>query len=387
MSAPGKTPASGWRALLRPIDALAVLVPVAAALELLHAPPVAVFLVSGLAIVPLAAIMGRSTEALAERVGPGAGGLLNATFGNAAELIIAIIGLSHGLGDVVKASITGSIIGNSLLVLGLSAFAGGLKHSVQRFNRTAASMGSTLMALAAVGMIVPTLFWYGAQDPIAKLRPGAEAGGAAPPLDRLERGLSLEIAIVLGAVYVLSLVFSLKTHKHLYSGDAVHPAAGAPGEPARVSVGASVGLLLVSSALVAVLSELLVGALEPTARSLGLTDLFVGVIVVAIIGNAAEHSSAVLAAVRNQMDLAMHIAIGSSLQIALFVTPLLVGISYFVGPAPIDLHFTLFEVGAVVLAVFSVNLVSQDGESNWMEGVLLLAVYAILGVAFYFMPA
>src|SRR2546426_404588 len=194
------------------VDYLLVLVPVAALLELLHGPPTLVFAVSALGIVPLAGVMGRATETLAHRAGPGIGGLLNATFGNAAELIIAIIGLSRGLGEVVKASITGSIIGNSLLVLGLSILAGGLKYPVQRFNRTAASVGSTLMALAAIGMIVPTLFWHAPQ--------GARPEAASPTLGRLEKGLSLEIAVVLGAVYLLSLVFSLRTHKHLYAGDA-----------------------------------------------------------------------------------------------------------------------------------------------------------------------
>jgi Ca2+:H+ antiporter len=369
------------------LDGLLVLVPVAVALEIAHAAPVAVFLGSALAIVPLAGIIGRATEQLAERVGPGAGGLLNATFGNAAELIIAVIGLSHGLTDVVKASITGSVIGNALLVLGLSVLAGGLKHPVQRFNRMAASLGSTLLVLAAIGMLMPTLFWYAAKDPM--LRGG---GGTTPAaLQRLEKGLSVEIAVVLGAVYLLSLLFSLRTHRHLYAGDGVHPVspdgAAPPGEGRPRSARGALLLLVAGSALIALLSEFLVGALEPAARALGLTDLFVGVVVVAIVGNAAEHSSAVVAALRDRMDLALHIAIGSGLQIALFVTPLLVGISYLVGPAPIDLHFTLLEVGAVVLGVVSVHLVCQDGESNWMEGVLLLAVYAILGVAFYFLPA
>lgn len=373
----------GWKAHLKPIDALLFLVPVAIVLAWIKVTPVAVFIVACLAIIPLAGVMGRATEQLAERAGPGVGGLLNATFGNAAELILAIIGLSHGLGEVVKASITGSIIGNCLLVLGLAALVGGLKHPVQKFNRTAASLGSTLLALAAIGMLVPTIFWYSAKSE-AHIGAGASAAAA---IDRPLRGLSVEIAIVLGIVYILSLVFSLKTHKHLYAGDVIHPEPAHPGGKKHASgMGVPVGLLIASSAGVAVLSELLVGALEPTAHALGLTDLFVGVIVVAIVGNAAEHSSAVFAAVRGQMDLAVHIAVGSSLQVALFVTPLLIGLSYVIGPAPIDLHFTLFEVGAVVLGVSAVHLVAQDGELNWMEGVLLLAVYAILGIGFYFLP-
>jgi len=383
-----------WYRPSHPLDYFLALVPVAVALEAAQAPPPAIFAVSALAIVPLAGLMGRATERLAEVGGPGIGGLLNATFGNAAELIIATVALSRGLGEVVKASITGSIIGNLLLVLGLSLLSGGLRHSVQRFNRTAASMGATLLALAAIAMIVPTLFWHAALDPLA--RAGAAPGLARPPgaLERLEKGLSVEIAIVLGTVYVLSLVFSLGTHRHLYAGDALTPrreSAGPGGLPrgteGRLSTAGSIVLLLVSAVLAALLSEFLVGALEPTARTLGLTDLFVGVIVVAIVGNAAEHASAVLAAVRNQVDLAFHIAVGSSLQIALFVTPVLLGLSYLLGPRPIDLHFSMFEVGSVTLSVIAVNLVAQDGESNWMEGVLLLAVYVILGIAFFFLPA
>lgn len=413
--------------LRNPVDLLLVLVPVAILLELLHSAPVAIFAVAALAIVPLAGVMGRATEALSEKAGPGIGGLLNATFGNAAELIIAAIGLSHGLGAVVKASITGSIIGNCLLVLGASILAGGLKHPVQRFNRTAASLGTTLMALAAIGLLVPTLFWAAAKQEgpesgakpatasEAVSQPGRDAasgtGADAPDtafvperhaaplatdrLEILERGLSREIAFVLGCVYVLSLVFSLRTHRHLYAGEpsashgreGAHGAAGkAHGEVKTGGILRPVLMLLGASVLVGVLAELLVGALEPTARAMGLTDLFVGVIVVAIVGNAAEHSSAIFAAMRNDMDLALNIAIGSSLQIALFVTPLLLAISYFVGNSPIDLHFTLFEVAGVVMAVGATTLVAQDGESHWMEGVMLLAVYVILGVAFYFLP-
>ena len=387
------------RAWYRPghaVDYLLLFVPIAGIFEIAHAPPPLIFLFSALGIVPLAGLMGRATEALAEKSGPGIGGLLNATFGNAAEMIIAVIGLSKGLGEVVKASITGSIIGNLLLVLGLSFLAGGVKFKTQRFNRSAASMGTTLLTLAAIGMIVPTLFWYGANDPIAR---GGRPDEAVASLNHLERGLSVEIAIVLGLVYVLSLIFSLGTHRHLYAGDGVMPATvGEPGtarEGARegtrthaksASLAGPIGSLLVASALVALLSEFLVGALEPTAKAFGLTDLFVGVIVVAIIGNAAEHASAVFAAMKNQMDLALHIAVGSSLQIALFVTPVLLGLSYIVGPHPIDLHFSMFEVGGVTLAAIAVNLVAQDGESNWMEGVMLLAVYAILAIAFFFLP-
>jgi Ca2+:H+ antiporter len=312
--------------------------------------------------------MGKATEYLAERLGAGLGGLLNATFGNAAELIIALMALREGLYDVVKASITGSIIGNILLVLGLAIVFGGLKFEVQRFNRTAAGLGATLLALSVIGLVVPAIFHI-----------IVGSGQAARELN-----LSLEIAIVLFITYILSLVFALRTHKHLYAGETPHAHDEALGV-AGWSKGQSVTVLLVATSLVALMSEFLVGAVEHTAQAFGMTDVFVGVILVAIIGNAAEHSTAVLMAAKNQMDLAMNIAVGSSIQIALFVAPVLVFVSYLFG-RPMDLLFTVFEVVSVALAVGSVSLISMDGESNWMEGVQLLAVYVILGIAFYFLP-
>jgi Ca2+:H+ antiporter len=348
---------------------LLVFVPIAIALEIAHASPVAVFATSCLAIIPLAGLMGKATEHLAEKVGEGAGGLLNATFGNAAELIIAIVALDKGLPDVVKASITGSIIGNILLVFGLSALTGGIRYSVQRFNQTAASLGTTMLTLSVVGLLVPALF-----HEVAQGHPTTE------------QGLSLEIAVILMMTYALSLVFTLRTHKHLYAGghgvESQH-AIGTHGWSKTLSV----TVLLVATAFVAVMSEFLVGAVEATAKSFGMTEVFVGVILVAIIGNAAEHSTAVLMALKNKMDIAVNIAVGSSIQIALFVAPLLVFLSYFIGPQPMDLLFTSFEVLAIALSVGIIALISQDGESNWMEGVQLLAVYAILGIAFYYLPA
>jgi Ca2+:H+ antiporter len=351
------------------LNLLLIFVPVAIVLELMHASPVMIFVASCLAIIPLAGLMGKATEHLAETLGEGVGGLLNATFGNAAELIIAIMALREGLYEVVKASITGSIIGNVLLVFGLSALIGGFKFPTQTFNKTAASLGSTMLTLSAIGLVVPALFFYAVQgDP--------NAG---------EQELSLEIAVILMLTYILSLVFTLKTHKHLYSGghgEAADEAMGTHGW----SRGKSIGVLLGATALVALMSEFLVGAVEATAKSFGMTEIFVGVILVAIIGNAAEHSTAVLMAMKNKMDIAINIAVGSSIQIALFVAPLLVFLSYVVGPRPMDLHFSNFEVLAVALSVGIIALISQDGESNWMEGVQLLAVYAILGIAFFFLP-
>jgi Ca2+:H+ antiporter len=277
------------------------------------------------------------------------------------------VALREGLQDVVKASLTGSILGNILLVLGAAMFAGGLKYERQKFNQTAAGMGASLLLLAAVGLIVPALFHFTAGD-----------RGLA-----IEHKLSLTISIVLFAIYLASLLFSLRTHRHLYAGGA-HDASDLGEQPWTRS--ASITILAIVAGLVALMSEMLVGAMEPASQQLGLTQVFVGVILVALVGNAAEHSTAVIVAVKNKMDLAYGIAVGSSLQIALFVAPLLVFASYFLG-TPLDLTFTPFEVAAVTISVLIVGFVAMDGESNWMEGVMLVGVYLILAIAFFFLPA
>lgn len=350
------------------LDVLLLFIPIAVILHYTHAPAIWTFLASGLAIVPLAGWMGKATESLAEKLGAGIGGLLNATFGNAAEMIIAFQGLRAGLTEVVKASLTGSILGNILLVLGLSILAGGIKHKNQKFNRTAATMNATLMALSAIGLLVPAVFhWVTVGQP----REGRLAA---------EANISLEISIVLFVTYILSLVFALKTHKDLFMGTSHEHQ-----ESARMSMKTGVVILVVATAFIAWMSELLVHAVEPASKAVGLTEIFVGVIVVAVIGNAAEHSTAVLVAMKNQMDLAYNIAVGSSMQIALFVAPALIFLSYAIGQ-PMNLLFTTFEVITVGLAVAIVSLVAIDGESNWMEGVLLLAVYLIFAIAFFFLP-
>ena len=349
------------------LNVLLLFVPLALALEWLHAAPMWVFIVSALAIVPLAGLLGKATEHVTSHVGAGVGGLLNASLGNAAELIIAFVALKEGLHDVVKASITGSIIGNILLVLGASMVAGGLRHEHQRFNRTAAGVGSSLLLLAAVGLVVPALFHF-----------TAAARGVT-----VERELSLEIAVILFVIYALSLIFSLKTHRHLYIGE---PADAEEAGKGAWGLRKSLWVLTVVTAAIAVMSEILVGAIEPAAHALGLTQVFVGVILVALVGNAAEHSTAVMVAMKNKMDLALGIAVGSSLQIALFVAPVLVFASYLVG-MPLDLLFTPFEVAAVTISVLAVGFVSMDGESNWMEGAMLIGIYFILALAFYFLPA
>ena len=275
--------------------------------------------------------------------------------------------LREGLHDVVKASLTGSIIGNILLVLGVAMFAGGMKYECQKFNQTAAGMGASLLLLAAVGLIIPALFHFTAAD-----------RGIV-----IERELSLTISFILFVIYVASLLFTLKTHHHLFAGEA-HNASDLGEQPWTRR--ASISILTVVACLVALMSEMLVGALEPASQQLGLTQVFVGVILVALVGNAAEHSSAVMVALKNKMDLAYGIAVGSSLQIALFVAPLLVFASYLFG-TPLDLIFTPFEVAAVTISVLIVGFVAMDGESNWMEGVMLVGVYLMLAIAFFFLPA
>ena len=346
------------------LDGLLVFIPVAVVLHYSHADELWTFIASGVAIIPLAGWMGKATEGLAERLGAGIGGLLNATFGNAAEMIIAFQGLRAGLSEVVKASLTGSILGNILLVFGASALFGGLRYTNQRYNRTAATMSATLMALSAIGLLVPALFHW------------VTLGTAGTA----EKNISLEISIVLFVTYILSLVFALRTHKDLYQGSHETAAEGESMSPRTAAI-----VLVVATGMIAWMSELLVHAVEPASKKLGLTEIFVGVIAVAIIGNAAEHSTAILMAMKNQMDLAYHIAVGSSMQIALFVAPVLVFLSYAIGK-PMDLLFTTFEVITVGLAVAIVSLVAADGESNWMEGVLLVAVYVIFAIAFFYLP-
>jgi Ca2+:H+ antiporter len=360
---------------LRPsLDWLLVFVPVAFVLRYVPAwqNETALFVVSALAIIPIAGWMGHATEQLAHRMGEGIGGLLNASFGNAAELIIALIALRAGRIEVVKASITGSIIGNLLLVLGASVFIGGLRHRKQTFNKTAARASCTALILAASALVIPSIFHVAA----------ARAGGWT---ELSQQRLSLAIACVLLATYGAILLFSLVTHKQLFgAGETDQRRAG--DESDRWSVRKAVGVLLVATLAVAWVSEFLVGAVEAAQHSLGVTEVFVGVIIVAIVGNAAEHSTAITMALKNKMDLSLGIAVGSSLQIALFVAPVLVFASY-AFPHQLSLEFTLPEIVAVVLAAFVTDQIAGDGESNWLEGVQLLALYAIIGLLFYFLPA
>jgi Ca2+:H+ antiporter len=344
---------------------LLIFVPAAILLSLLSpSSHMLIFVAACLAIVPLAGWLGRATEELTHNTNQGIGGLVNATFGNATELIIAVAALQKGLYGVVKASLTGSLIGNLLLVLGGAILAGGVKHERQRFNVTAARAQVTLLTLATIGMIMPAAFHY-----------LAGPGGRSR-----ENDLSLEISLVLLLVYGAHLVFSLRTHKQLFAG----LPAGAT--TATWSVKKSILILLGATALIAWVSEILVGSVEEAAATLGLTRVFIGVIVVAVVGNAAEHSTAVMMAIKNRMELSIGIAIGSSLQIALFVAPVLVAVSYFIGPRPMDLVFTPAEVLAMFFAVLISGHITSDGESNWFEGAMLLAVYLILAIVFFFLP-
>jgi Ca2+:H+ antiporter len=332
----------------------------------------ALFICSCLAIIPLAGWMGRATEELAEHLGQGAGGLLNATFGNAAELIIGLVALSKGLTGVVKASITGSIIGNVLLVMGGSILAGGLKFREQRFNKTAARASTTTLTLAAVALAIPTIFHVAA---------GARSGGWT---QATEQSLSLAIAVVLFATYACMLAFELVTHKQLYAGDPHNRSADWNGSR-NWSLAKSIIVLLAATSLVVLMSEFLVGAVEAARAALGLSEVFVGVIVIAVIGNAAEHSTAVIVAMKDKMGLSLEIAIGSSLQIALFVAPVLLFFSYLFGQ-PMDLEFTVPEVVAMFVAVHLIFQINGDGETNWLEGVQLLSLYLILCILFFYLP-
>jgi Ca2+:H+ antiporter len=358
------------------LSALLLFIPISIAGYFLHWSAPAIFITSCLAIIPLAAWMGTATEEIAVVMGPSLGGLLNATFGNATELIIAIVALNAGLVDVVKASLTGSIVGNLLLVMGLSMLLGGLRYKEQEFQPTVARVNASSMNLAVIALLLPTAVHY------------TSTGIDEATIQKL----SVAVAFVLIAVYGLTLLFSMKTHTYLYD---VGLAEMEPEDLADVNLADDgehtvnlplwIGVLLGCTLLVALESELLVSSLEEATSALGLSALFTGVILVPIIGNAAEHATAVTVAMKNKMDLSVSVAVGSSLQIALFVAPVLVLTGWILGK-PMDLDFNPFELVAVMVSVAIANSISSDGRSNWLEGTLLLAAYLVLGFAFYFHP-
>jgi Ca2+:H+ antiporter len=358
----------GWPYLLVP------LIPVALALELVHATPTWVFLASALGVIPTAALMGRATEELAARSGPGIGGFLNVTFGNAPELIIALFALGAGLHEVVKASLVGSILGNILLVMGASMLAGGARRSRQDFEPRAASAQALLLLLATVALVMPAIFELVQGTGLPRPRDQA----LAYPADVLS--LSVGVAVVLLLSYGAALLFSLKTHAHLFNPS--HEEEDHGGEP--WSVRRSVIMLAIAGAAVGLMSEILVGSITEASEAIGLSPFFVGVIVVALVGNAAEHWVSVYFALRNRIDLSINISVGSAAQIALFVAPVLVLASFAIGPFPMALVFNGFEIGAILLAVLIAEEVTQRGDSSWFEGLQLLAVYAVLGLTFFF---
>jgi Ca2+:H+ antiporter len=359
---------------MRPVHWLGVFIPIAIAVELAHASPVIVFGAAALGVIPCAAIMGEATEAIAARTGPGIGGLLNVTFGNAPELIIAFFALIEGLQEVVKASIVGSIIGNVLLVMGAAMLVGGWSREKQTFSRTAANAQSAMLLLALAALIAPALFQL-------------IHGGGLPRVgeDRVDFGselehLSLGVSLVLLASYAAGLWFSLKTHRAVFNPYGTEQEEETHHWPVRRAA----LYLALAAVAVGVMSEILVGSISDASDDIGLSEFFVGVFVVAIVGNAAEHWVAVLVAAKDKMDLAVNIALGSSAQIALFVAPVLVLLSFVFGPDPMALVFNGYELGALVFAVLIGNLVTQEGESNWFEGVQLLSLYAVLGLVFYY---
>ena len=341
-------------------NALLLFIPLAVVGDFLNWSGAAVFLLSAIAIIPLAKLLGDATEELSAYTGPALGGLLNATFGNATEIIISIFAIRAGLLEVVKASLTGAIIGNLLLVGGMAMLAGGFKRKKQEFNRTAAVASSATLLLAVIALVIPAMFYQTAEhvDQQTILQ------------------LSVMVSVIMILFYVASLVFALYTHKHLYTEELVHYIA-------RWSKKKSVAVLTVCALLVGWMSEILVRAIEPTVEVFGWSELFIGVIFVAIIGNAAEHMSAVTIALKNRMDLSLQISIGSATQAAMFAAPLLVLASLVLGN-PMDLVFTTFELIAIMLSVLITNLAVGDGESHWLKGLQLLMAYFIMAVAFFF---
>jgi Ca2+:H+ antiporter len=347
--------------------ALLVFAPATLVLHAVHPDwSAAVFACGCVAVIPLAGFMGKATEGLASRAGSGVGGLLNATFGNAAELILGLAALRAGHPEVVKASLTGAITGNLLLILGASMFAGGLRYKEQKFSARAAESGASLMLLAVIGLFVPALFHLVQRD------------ASAPLMFRMSIGIS----VVLLALYAASLFFQFRTHPDHY---AVEGDGGDEEEGEHWSIRKALVVLVLATAGVAVLSEVLVHAIEGATVQFGFTKTFVGVVILAIVGNAAEHSTAIIMAMKNRMNLSVSVAMESSKQIALFVAPFLVIVSGLLG-MPMSLEFGAFEVGAVGMSVVAATLITLDGRSNWLEGAMLLGVYAILGVAFFFTP-
>lgn len=339
---------------------LLIFVPISIAGEYMGFPETTLFVLSALAIIPLAGLMGEATEEISFYSGPRIGGFLNATFGNATELIIAFFAMKAGLFDVVKASIAGSVIGNILLVLGASMLVGGLKYKTQHFNQKVIDVSASMLLFAVIGLTIPAVFTHTVSPTLLTSR---------------YEGLSVIVAIIMFLIYILSLVFSFYTHKDLYSVD--HDEESNPKWTLRKAILTLIG----STVLIGIESEIFVSAVEPMTKAIGLSEFFVGIILVPIIGNAAEHSTAILMAAKNRMNIAVEIALGSSLQIILFVTPVLIFLSLLF--SPMSIIFNTFELVALIFSVLIANRLASDGESNWLEGVQLIAVYVIIAAAFF----
>ncbi|RGX02592.1 calcium/proton exchanger [Paraclostridium sordellii] len=339
---------------------LLIFIPISIIGEFMHLPPTVMFVLAALSIIPLAGLMGEATEEISFYTGPKIGGFLNATFGNATELIISFFALKAGLFDVVKASIAGSVIGNILLVLGASMLFGGLKHKNQTFNKKVIEVSSSMLLFAVIGLCIPAIFTHTIDPKLLNTR---------------YEGLSIVVAIIMFAIYILSLVFSFFTHKDIYSID--HEEEGS----AKWSLKKSIIILEIATILIAIESEFLVSGVDSITATLGLSEFFVGIILIPIIGNAAEHSTAIVMAMKNKMDVSVEIAVGSSLQIILFVAPVLIFLSLLF--TPMSIVFNQFELVSLIVSVLIVNRVASDGESNWLEGVQLLSVYLIIAAGFF----
>ena len=363
-----RTPFSEF--LRSPINWLFIFIPITVLVDhFAHVSAPVLFFMAAVAIIPIAALIVHATEQISTRTGDAVGGLLNATFGNAPELIIALVALKAGLLDMVRASLVGAILANLLLALGVGFVTGGIRYHDQRFNPVAARAYSTMMFLAAVSMTVPSAF-------SRVLAPNE--------VIRQEQLLNIGIAILLLVAYALYILYSLKTHSSAFASlDTDHDSSH---HGAQWSVARAVISLLAASVFAAWMSEILVGAAEETGRSLGMSQVFIGIVFVAIVGGAAESGSAVAMARKNKMDLSVGIALGSCIQIALFVAPLLVLASYFIAPQPLELAFSRAEIGSLFMAVLIGAMVCGDGQSNWYKGVQLITVYAIIALMFYLMP-
>ncbi|CEP86500.1 calcium/cation antiporter [[Clostridium] sordellii] len=339
---------------------LLIFIPISIIGEFIHLPPTVMFILAALSIILLAGLMGEATEEISFYTGPKIGGFLNATFGNATELIISFFALKAGLFDVVKASIAGSVIGNILLVLGASMLFGGLKHKNQTFNKKVIEVSSSMLLFAVIGLCIPAIFTHTIDPKLLNTR---------------YEGLSIVVAIIMFAIYILSLVFSFITHKDIYSIE--HEEEGS----AKWSLKKSIIILAIATILIGIESEFLVSGVDSITATLGLSEFFVGIILIPIIGNAAEHSTAIVMAMKNKMDVSVEIAVGSSLQIILFVAPVLIFLSLLF--TPMSIVFNQFELVSLIVSVLIVNRVASDGESNWLEGVQLLSVYLIIAAGFF----